>query len=288
MKSITKSALPLFVALACTAPPASSAGVLGPELASFAVLASSAVTNTGPTMLTGNLGVSAGSAITGFYGTVANDGPGVFSGTAHEGDATAGLAQSQLALAKTSLGLMGPGSGLGADLAGLTLTPGVYTVLAGTSNLTGTLTLDGLGNANAYWVFQMPSTLITSSGSTVNIINTGADAGVFWNVGSSATLGSTTSFEGNILAMASIGLGAGATMGCGSAYAHTGAVTMNTNSVAAGCTGGLTVADLGGLPTPLPDGSTAPIPEPETYAMLLAGLGLLGWYARRRKLKLAA
>lgn len=280
-----KLVIPFFAVFAYASPPALAATVLGPELTSFSVLASSTVTNTGPTTLTGNLGVSAGSAITGFFGTVENDGPGVYSGSAHQADATSALAQNQLGLAITSLGLMGVGTGLGADLSGLTLTPGVYSVLAGASNLTGTLTLDGLGNANAFWVFQMPSTLITSSGSTVNIINTGSNAGVFWNVGSSATLGSTTSFEGNILALASITLGTGATMGCGSAYANTGAVTMNANSVTTGCVGGLTVAEIGDMATSLPFAPSAPIPEPETYAMMGFGLALLGWIGRHRKLK---
>ncbi len=283
----TKLALALSVALAYGPSQAWATPVLGSELSSFAVLGSSTVTNTGPSTLTGNLGVSPGSAITGFFGTVENDGPGVFSGTAHQADAFAGLAQSQLALAKTSIGLMGPGTSLGADLTGLTLNPGVYSVLAGATNLAGSLTLDGLGNANAFWVFQMPSTLITSSASTINLINTGAGAGVFWNVGSAATLGATTSFEGNILASTSIALGSGATMGCGGAFAHTGAVTMNNNSVATGCAGGLSVAALGDLATALPFSAVAPIPEPETYAMMFAGLGLLAWVGRRRKQKAA-
>jgi hypothetical protein len=277
-----KLALPFFVALACSPPVALADPVLGSQLGSFAVLGGSTVTNTGPTHLTGNLGVSAGSAITGIFGTVANDGPGVITGTAYQADAIAGLAQTQLTFARQSLGLMAPITALGANLSGLTLTPGVYSVDAGTTNLAGTLTLDGLGNANAAWVFLMPSTLITSSGSMVNLMNTGANAGVYWDVGSSATLGSTTSFIGNILASASITLGSGATMGCGGAFASTGAVTMNNNTVSSGCMGGLRVAALGDVATSLPFASVSPVPEPETYAMFLAGLGIIGVVARRR------
>ncbi|MEO8443102.1 MAG: ice-binding family protein [Betaproteobacteria bacterium] len=253
--------------------------VLDADLASFAVLGSATVTNTGTTTLTGNLGVSPGTAITGFFGTVANEGPGTFTGTAHQADAFAGSAQSQLGTAITNLGLMGPGTTLSSDLAGLTIFPGIYTVLPSTSNLTGIVTLDGQGNANAVWVFQMPSTLITSPGSFVNLINTGAGAALFWNVHTSATLDTTTSFQGNILALESITLNAGASIGCGRALASTGAVTMDTNSIGGGCTGILTGSNgLNGDLSPV-----GAIPEPETYAMLLAGLGLMGFVARRRK-----
>jgi hypothetical protein len=157
-------------------------------------------------------------------------------------------------------------------------------VAAGTTNLAGKLTLDGLGNANAAWVFQMPSTLITSSGSIVSLINTGASAGVFWDVGSSATIGSTTSFAGNRLSLASITLDSGAIMGCGGAYASTGAVTMISNAVSTGCMGGLTVATLGGVATSaLPFSPITAGPEPETYAMMMAGLGMMGFIVRRRR-----
>lgn len=277
-----KLALPFFVALACSPSLALADPVMGSTLESFAVLGGSTVTNTGPTYLDGNLGVSAGSAISGFFGTVENEGPGVISGTAHQADATAALAQTQLTFASTSLGLMAPVTALGADLTGLTLDPGVYSVAAGTTNLAGTLTLDGLGNANAAWVFLMPSTLITSSGSMVELINTGADAGVYWDVGSSATIGSSTSFIGNILASASISLGSGASLGCGGAFASTGAVSMNNNTVSTGCTGGLTVAALGEVATALPYDPLSPVPEPETYAMMLLGLSLLGFMGLRK------
>ena len=229
------------------------------ELASFAVLGSSTVTNTGATTLAGQLGVYPGLAITGQETITVNGQPALTTGAVfvHAGDALALSAQGQLTTARTDLGLMGVGTLLSADLSGLTLFPGVYTVPAGVSNLTGTVTLDGGGNANAEWVFQMPSTLITSPGSVVNVIGAGSGAGVFWNVGSSATLDTTTSFQGNILALASITLNNGATMGCGSALAATGAVTMDTNTISNGCGGGL-----------------APIPVPA--AVWLFGSGLLG------------
>lgn len=264
-----------------------AAPLLPPGLGSFAVLGASAVTNTGATILTGNLGVSNNSSITGitgFFGTLSNDGPGLASGTVHQGDAFATLADTQFTLAKSSLALMGTGTTLGADLTGLTLTPGTYTVLAGTTNLTGALTLDGGGNANAYWVFHLPSTLITSSSSFMSVINSGSGAGVYWDVGSSATLGASSTFVGNILASASITMGSGVTIGCGRALAHTGAVTMISDTVNAGdcggsivagskgLSGGLDVAEAGGVPMALVFCPVAAVPEPESYALLLAGL----------------
>ena len=227
--------------LLCNPSPGLAVPLLGSDLASFAVLGASTVTNTGATTLTGNLGVwSSGgaNAITGQSTITINGDPALTTGSVfvHAGDALAQSAQGQLTTAITNLGLMGTGTTLvNVDLTGLTLVPGVYTVPAGASNLTGTLTLDGGGNANAAWVFQMESTLITSPGSIVNVINTGSGAGVFWNVGSSATIDTTTSFQGNILALTSITLNTGATIGCGRALANTGAVTMDTNTIGIGC-----------------------------------------------------
>lgn len=293
---LTQLLLPSLLLFTCTASQA-TASFLATELGSFAVLGASAVTNMGATKLAGNLGVSNNpsiTGITGFFGTLANDGPGLVDGTVHQGDAFSTLAGSQLALTKSSLALMGPGTALGADLTGLVLAPGTYTVLAGTSNLTGTVTLDGGGNNNAYWVFQLPSTLITSSASSVKLVNTGSGAGVYWNVGSSATLGASSSFEGNILASASITMNSGVSLNCGRALAQTGAVTLIGDTVnAADCIGtagagsqglgnGLALSVPGAMPQALPYSAVSAIPEPATYAMLLAGIGLIGSVIKKR------
>jgi len=308
-----KLAIPLFVALAYGPAQGLAVPILGSELASFAVLGASTVTNTGATTLTGNLGVSPGSAITGTATITINTLPAQTTGSVfvHQADAFAALAQGllitdvgSLIAAKNNLTSvvtsLGGGTILASDLtlAG-TLFPGVYSFASGAATLTGALTLDGLGDPNAFWLFETASTLITSPGSSVNVINTGSGAGLFWNVGSSATLDTTTSFQGNILALANIALKTGATIGCGRALAHVEAVTMDNNTISTGCVGtgeeGSNGLSGSGLDiTTTPGGGTvvspvvSPIPEPETYAMLLAGLGVIGFVARRRQRNLAA
>ena len=262
--------------------------LLGSNLASFAVLGASTVTNTGATTIGGNAGVAPGTAITG-TGTIS------ITGTYHTGTDPLGVAaQNELVTAITNLGSVGPGTTLPADLSGLVLFPGVYTVPAGVSNLTGTLTLDGNGNANAGWIFLMPSTLITSPGSAVNVINTGTGAGIFWDVGSSATIDTTTAFEGNILSLASITLNHAATIGCGRALAQTAAVTMDNNTINSadclgasgagsnGFSGGFDV--LGATVSALPFAAIpTDVPEPGTLALLGTGFGLLAAMRQRRR-----
>ena len=207
-------------ASAQTAPP------LG-ALQSFAVLASSTVTNTGSSVVTGDLGVSPGSAVTGFP-------PGlVVSGTIHAADAAALAAQNSVTTAYNSLASQACTQDLtGQDLGGQTLTAGVY-CFSTSAQLTGTLTLNAQGNASAVFIFKIGSTLTTASGSSVVLINGGSPCNVFWQVGSSATLGTTTSFAGNILALTSITLTTGASV-TGRTLARNGAVTLDTNTVNTG------------------------------------------------------
>ena len=216
--------------------PVSSVHAQAPALgtvAGFAVLGASTVTNTGATILTGtaadpgDLGVSPGSAITGFP-------PGILTGpgaTIHLNDALAIQAQNDLTTAFNILTNKPATVNLtGHDLGGLTLVPGVYS-FASSAQLTGALTLNGLGNPNAVFIFSIGSALTTASASVVTLINGAQGANVFWRVGSSATLGTTTSFSGDILANASITLNTGARITCGAAWAETGAVTLDTNTI---------------------------------------------------------
>jgi hypothetical protein len=195
--------------------------------ASFAVLGGSTVTNTGASAITGNLGVSPGSSVTGFP-------PGIVTGGAiHAGDSVAAQAQSDLTTAYNAAAGLPCGVDLtGQNLGGLTLTPAVY-CFTSSAALTGTLTLNFQGNPNALFLFRIGSTLTTASGSSVVLSNTGGTTcptNLFWQVGSSATLGTGSTFAGNILALTSITMNTGAGL-TGRALARNGAVTLDTGIV---------------------------------------------------------
>ena len=209
---------PLFKVSA--APPALGTSPILVAAASYSVLAGSTVTNIGSTIVSGDLGVSPGTAVTGFP-------PGSVGGTIHAGDAHAAAAQADNIVAFGFLDQ--PCDVTYGGVQDLTLVsplvPGVYCATAFT--LSGNLTLTGSG----VWIFKSASTLITSPGSSV----TGGDpCNVWWRVGSSATLDTATAFRGNILALTSIGLNNGASLN-GRALAQTGAVTLDTNTISLTC-----------------------------------------------------
>ena len=191
--------------------------------AGYAVLAGSTVTSTGLTIVSGNLGLSPGTSVTGFP-------PGLMNGGVQNvANPAAVQAKSDLVAAYDEAAGLAPATPVAAStLGGLTLTPGVYS--GGALDLTGTLTLDAQGDSGAVFVFQAASTLITASASRVELVNGASPCNVFWKVGSSATLGTTTSFKGTILALASITLNTGATVD-GRMLARNGAVTLDSNVV---------------------------------------------------------
>jgi len=201
---------------------------LGTDI-TFAVLAASTVTNAGLTVVTGDLGVSPGTAITGFTG-IAPGGPGVVVGGAiHSADPVAAQAQLDLTVAyNNAAGRVNP-IGVGADIGGLVIPPGTYRAPVSLA-ITGNVTLDGQNNPNSTFIFQMASTLTTSVNSSVTLINGANACNIFWQVGSSATLNTASVFNGTILAQASISLGTGAVVN-GRVLARTGAVTMLSNIV---------------------------------------------------------
>lgn len=190
----------------------------------FAVLGGETVTNTGPTRIRGDLGVHPGSAVVGFP-------PGIVNGTIHAADGVALQAKSDLTTAYLDAeGRFCDEDKTGQDLGGQTLTAGVY-CFSSSVGVTGTLTLNGQGNPDAVFIFQIGSTLVTAPGSSVNLINGAQACNIFWQVGSSATLDTTTAFQGNILALTSIELLTGATLIEGRALARNGSTTMDTNII---------------------------------------------------------
>jgi hypothetical protein len=223
--------------------------------ANFAVLAEMAVSNTGSTIISGgNVGVDTVNAISGFppgsvtapYTTI---GPGSVVTAAMSDLSSAYMAAAALPYT---------GDLTGQNLGGLELTPGVY-FFSSTAQLTGTLILNDEGDANAQFVFQIGSALTTAANAVVETTGTlGDDTDIFWQLGTSATLGADNSFEGNILAGASVTLGAGTSIEDGSAMALTGAVTLDDNMISS-------------------------VPEPATITLAVIASALLGLPALRKK-----
>ena len=206
----------------------SAASPLSPEVflgaaANFMVLAGSKISNTGLTTVTGDIGVSPSTVINGFP-------PGIFTGVEYPGDAPSAAAQLALKAAYDSTSALIADSTIATQLGGFTYTPAVYKSGSGTFGLTDTLTLNGNGDASAVWIFKMNGALTTASGSYVKLINGAKWYNVFWQVGTTATLGSNSTFSGSIMALSTITANNGANV-VGRLLALTDSVSLNANNI---------------------------------------------------------
>ncbi len=198
---------------------------LGYSASTLAVLAGNSVTNTGATTITGDLALSPGTSVGGFP-------PGILYGTQHINDTTANNAKLDLTAAyndaagRTSNDIVT----LSGNLGGLTLTPGLYKSTSSLAVSSGDLTFDAKGNSNAVFIIQIASTLTTTSGRKVFLIGGAQAANIYWQVGSSATFGTTSVFKGTVMAMQSITFNTGATLD-GKALARTGTVILAGNTI---------------------------------------------------------
>lgn len=236
---------------------------------SFAILAGSTVTNTGPSTINGDLGLSPGSSVTGFP-------PATLNGAMHITDAVAGIAQNDLTTAYNDAAGRTPFTSVPADLAGLTVAPGVFRA-SSALQLTGAVTLDAQGDPNAVFIFQVGSSLTTASGSVVNLINGAQPCNVFWQIGASTIFGTGSTFVGNIMSLTSESLGDSVTVN-GRLLARNGAVTLINDTVnAAGCASG-TIGGPGGPPEGSPNSGgggtagTGPGPNGSNGSAILVAL----------------
>jgi ice-binding like protein len=237
-----------LTAIALLATPSLALAATQPNLGTadnFAVLAGETVTNNGPSVITGDLGVSPGAAVTGFP-------PGTVVGAQHKADAVAVLAKTDLVTAYDSAAGATPFvDKTGQDLGGQNLIPGVYH-FSSEAHLTGTLTLNG----NGVFIFQIGSKLTTASDSRVVLINGASPCNVWWQVGSSATLGTGTQFQGTLMALTSIALETEADILPGRALARNGEVTLDNNRITK------PVNCVAPIPSPSPTPSASALPRP--------------------------
>lgn len=268
-----------LTSLAATDPGLGSAG-------NYAVLAAATITNTGPSWITGQLALSPGTSVTGFPpGTVGHE------------DIANGAALNARNAATNAYNVAAgepPNSILSSDLGGKTLVPGVYKYTS-SGGLTGTVTLDGGGSSTGVWIFQFGSTLTTATSSRVVLINGAQPCDVFWQVGSSATIGAATTFVGTILANTSITMVTGATLNgraLAGLIAPSGALTLDTNRIiqASGCGFGVPgyVAPAAGTVLPATLGVPSELVSEVPWLLLIAvGSGIaavtLGMRSRRRR-----
>lgn len=271
--------------------PASALAATDPGLGSaspFAVLAGQSITNTGGTVINGQVGVSPGAAATNITGFGGPPG-GTINGAIHDTGAVALAAQNALTAAYTNAAGQTPPTALAVNLGGQTLVPGIYSVGAAVTNLSGApLTLNGSG----IYIFQMSSTLITSPGSSVVLLGGASPCQIFWQVTSSVTLDTTTVFVGTIMALTSISMNNGVLL-TGRALARNGSVTFINDTVnlpSACVTGGAVASPTPGGGGVVPGSTGVPLDMQKEFPWLLliaggAGLGAaaLGWTSRRRR-----